>query len=210
MPLAIRRPCRRRRPAKLAAPGDVSRRTGDGAAWIRCRSISRPISRRAARRRCHARDTDVVASDPDHSEAVGHLRGADPVLAAIIDQVGPCMLGSSTDRGGPAHDHYGALLRAIVGQQLSVSAARSIYRRLIDRYGGRTPPPAQRLADGPDEMRAAAGLSRSKVVFLRDLAERVGSGELVLEDLDELPDEDVAAKLIEVKGIGQWTVDMFL
>jgi len=59
-------------------------------------------------------------------------------------------------------------------------------------------------------MRAAAGLSRSKVVFLRDLAERVASKELVLEDLDELPDEDVAANLIEVKGIGQWTVDMFL
>ena len=98
--------------------------------------------------------------DPDHSEAVAHLRGADPVMAAIIERVGPCMLGASTDRGGPAHDHYGALVRAIVGQQLSVSAARSIYGRLTDRYGGRTPKPARLLADDPDELRAAAGLSR--------------------------------------------------
>ena len=131
-------------------------------------------------------------------------------MREVIKAVGPCRLGSATDRGGPAHDHYGALLRAIVGQQLSVSAARSIYSRLTARYGGRTPTPAELLADDPDEMRAAAGLSRSKVVFLRDLAERVGSGELVLEDLDERPDAEVAQKLIEVKGIGQWTVDMFL
>jgi DNA-3-methyladenine glycosylase II len=152
----------------------------------------------------------VVASDPDHSEAVGHLRGADPVLAAIIDQVGPCMLGSSTDRGGPAHDHYGALLRAIVGQQLSVSAARSIYRRLTDRYGGRTPSSAQLLEDGPEALREAAGLSRAKVAFLRDLAERLETGTLRLDDIEDVPDDEVARRLIEVKGVGQWTVDMYL
>jgi DNA-3-methyladenine glycosylase II len=147
---------------------------------------------------------------PDHSKAVRHLRKADPRMREIIEAVGPCLLGHATDRGGPAHDHYGALLRAIVGQQLSVSAARSIYARLTARYNGRTPTPRQLLKDDPEEMRAAAGLSRSKVAFLRDLAERVASKDLVLEDLDDLPDEDVAAKLIEVKGIGQWTVDMFL
>jgi DNA-3-methyladenine glycosylase II len=149
-------------------------------------------------------------AEPDHSKAVRHLRKADPRMREIIEAVGPCKLGHVTDRGGPAHDHYGALLRAIVGQQLSVSAARSIYARLTARYNGRTPTPRQLLRDDPEEMRAAAGLSRSKVVFLRDLAERVASKELVLEDLDDLPDEDVSAKLIEVKGIGQWTVDMFL
>ena len=148
--------------------------------------------------------------DPDHSEAVAHLRGADPVMAAIIERVGPCMLGASTDRGGPAHDHYGALVRAIVGQQLSVSAARSIYGRLTDRYGGRTPKPARLLADDPDELRAAAGLSRSKVVFLRDLAERLETGALELGDIEDVPNEEVAARLLEVKGVGQWTVDMYL
>jgi DNA-3-methyladenine glycosylase II len=148
--------------------------------------------------------------DPDHSEAVEHLRQADPVMAGIIDRVGRCELGSRTDRGGPAHDHYGALLRAIVGQQLSVSAARSIYGRLTDRYGGRTPTPAQILADDPEELRPAAGLSRAKVLFLRDLAERLESGALRLDDLEGVPADEVARRLIEVKGVGQWTVDMYL
>jgi DNA-3-methyladenine glycosylase II len=149
-------------------------------------------------------------SDPDHSEAVEHLRGADPVMAGIIERVGPCLLGSRTDRGGPAHDHYGALLRAIVGQQLSVSAARSIYGRLTERYGGRTPTPQELLADEPEELRAAAGLSRAKVVFLRDLADRLESGALRLDDIEEVPDGEVASRLLEVKGVGQWTIDMYL
>src|SRR5437868_9907222 len=131
-------------------------------------------------------------------------------MAGIIERVGPCMLGSRTDRGGPAHDHYGALVRAIVGQQLSVSAARSIYGRLTDRYGGRTPTPAELLADDPDAVRAAAGLSRSKVVFLRDLAERLDSSDLRLDDIEDTPDDEVARRLLEVKGVGQWTVDMYL
>jgi DNA-3-methyladenine glycosylase II len=151
-----------------------------------------------------------MPADPDYSEAVEHLRAADPVMAGIIERVGPCMLGTRTDRGGPAHDHYGALLRAIVGQQLSVAAARSIYGRLTDRYGGRTPSPARLLADDPEELRAAAGLSRSKVAFLRDLAERLESGELRLNDMEDIPDEKVAQRLVEVKGVGQWTIDMYL
>jgi DNA-3-methyladenine glycosylase II len=146
----------------------------------------------------------------DHRGAVAHLQRVDPVMASIIDRVGPCMLGHPTDRGGPAPDHYGALVRSIVGQQLSVMAARSIVARLHERFGGRTPTPRQILADDPEELRAAAGLSRSKVTFLRDLAEHVDSGALVLEELDALPDEEVANRLVQVKGIGQWTVDMFL
>ena len=146
----------------------------------------------------------------DHSEATEHLRKSDPVMAGIIERVGPCMLGSPNDRGGPAPDHYGALVRAIVGQQLSTSAARSIYGRLTSRFGGTTPSPSELLADDPEELRAASGLSRGKVNFLRDLAERVETRSLVLEELDRLPDGEVAARLIEVKGVGQWTVDMFL
>jgi DNA-3-methyladenine glycosylase II len=131
-------------------------------------------------------------------------------MRGIIERVGPCLLGSATDRGGPAYDHYGALVRAIVGQQLSTSAARSIYGRLTARFGGRTPTPREVLADEPEALRAAAGLSRSKVLFLRDLAERIEDGSLVLEDLDGLEDDAVGAELIQVKGVGQWTVDMFL
>jgi len=130
------------------------------------------------------------------------------VLARIIDSVGP--LGDA--RAGRPHreDHYGALVRAIVGQQLSVRAAQAIYGRLTERFGGRPPTPQEILADEPEELRAAAGLSRAKVGFLRSLAEHVISGELELERLADLDDEQVIGELTAVKGIGMWSAHMFL
>jgi DNA-3-methyladenine glycosylase II len=122
--------------------------------------------------------------------------------------VGP--LGDSRDGRPHPDDHYGALVRTIVGQQLSVAAARAIYGRLTDRFGGRPPTPQEILADDPEALRTAAGLSHAKVRFLRSLAEHVLSGELELERLDQLDDEKVAAELTAVKGIGQWSTDMFL
>src|SRR6202042_652576 len=92
-------------------------------------------------------------------------------------------------------DHYGALVRTITGQQLSVLAARAIYARLTARFDDRAPTPQEILDDDPEELRAAAGLSRAKVGFLRSLAEHVLSGELELERLDELGEEDVIAEL---------------
>jgi DNA-3-methyladenine glycosylase II len=91
-----------------------------------------------------------------------------------------------------------------------VIAARAIYGRVLERYGGRTPAPAELLADDPDALRAAAGLSRAKVAFLRSLAEHVMSGELELDRLEELGDEEVIAELTAVKGIGAWSAHMFL
>jgi DNA-3-methyladenine glycosylase II len=130
------------------------------------------------------------------------------VLAALIDATGPL---PDARAGRPARDdHYGALVRTIVGQQLSVSAARAIYGRLAERFGGRPPTPAEILADDPEQLRAAAGLSRAKVSFLRSLAEHVLSGELELERLDALSDEEVTAELVAVKGLGTWSADMFL
>jgi DNA-3-methyladenine glycosylase II len=139
--------------------------------------------------------------------ALDHLRAADPVLRGLIDDFGPDGL---PPRRGPAADHYGALVRSIVGQQLSTKAARSIYERLTERYGGRTPTPSEILADDPDEVRSAAGLSRAKVGFLRSLAEHVIDRSLELERLDTLPDEEVIAELTAVKGLGPWTAHMFL
>jgi DNA-3-methyladenine glycosylase II len=136
------------------------------------------------------------------------LRSADPVLGSLIDAVGVDALGDA--RAGRPDDHYGALVRAIVGQQLSTKAARTIYLRLCERYGGRTPTPAELLADDLDALRLAAGLSRAKASYLKSLAEHVVSGELELERFDEMPDEQIAAELIAVKGLGQWTVDMYL
>jgi DNA-3-methyladenine glycosylase II len=142
------------------------------------------------------------------AKATEHLRESDPVLAAIIERTGKL---PSARQGRPElDDHYGALVRAIVGQQLSVLAARAIYGRLTARFDGRPPTPLELLADDPEELRAAAGLSRAKVGFLRSLAEHVVSGELELERLDQLDDEDVIAELVAVKGIGEWSAHMFL
>lgn len=135
------------------------------------------------------------------------LRAADPVLRRLIDAIGP--LDHEQRRRGRPRDPYGALLRSIVGQQLSTKAARSIYTRLTELFSGRAPAPQDLLEADPEALRAA-GLSRAKVAYLRSLAEHVLAGELELERLAELPDEEVSVQLTAVKGLGQWTADMFL
>ncbi len=130
------------------------------------------------------------------------------MLAGIIDAVGA--LPDAREGRPDSDDHYGALVRAITGQQLSVRAAQAIYGRLTARFGDRPPTPQEIIADDPEELRAAAGLSRAKVSYLRSLAEHVLSGELELERLDELSDEEAIAELVAVKGLGLWTAQMFL
>ena len=144
---------------------------------------------------------------PYSDEAVRHLSVVDPVMAAIVDRVGPLDLEART-RGRP-EDAYGALVRSITGQQLSVKAARTIYLRLADLYGGRTPAPDELIATDPDDLRAA-GLSYAKAAYLRDLAERVQDGRLELDRFPEMDDRAVSAELTAVKGVGQWTADMFM
>jgi DNA-3-methyladenine glycosylase II len=101
-------------------------------------------------------------------------------------------------------------VRGIAGQQLSVLAARAIWRKLLARFDGRTPTPEEILADDPDALRVAAGFSRAKVAYLRSLAEHVVSGDLDLGRLAELPDDEVMRELTAVKGIGVWTAQMYL
>jgi DNA-3-methyladenine glycosylase II len=141
--------------------------------------------------------------------ADAHLRAADPVMARLIDDLGGPLPLEPDFRGRPT-DHYGALVRGIAGQQLSVKAASSIWRRLLDRFGGHTPTPAEILADDPEALRVAAGFSHAKVKYLRSLAEHVVSGELDLDGLADLPDSEVMRELTAVKGIGEWTGHMFL
>ncbi|MGZ4182317.1 MAG: DNA-3-methyladenine glycosylase family protein [Solirubrobacteraceae bacterium] len=142
------------------------------------------------------------------ADAVAALRAADPVLARVIDEVGPDGPG---DLGVTrSSDRYGALVRSIVGQQLSTRSAQAIYGRLTDRFGGRTPTPVEVLEDDPDELRQSVGLSHAKGAYLRSLAEHVLDGSLDLEHLDRLPDEEVIAALTAVRGIGPWSADMFL
>jgi DNA-3-methyladenine glycosylase II len=140
-------------------------------------------------------------------KALAALREADPVMARLIDEHTTLVRRDlRRDRRG---DAYGALLRSIVGQQLSTKAASTIYGRLIESFDGHAPTPQQLLAADPETIRAA-GLSRAKVAYLRDLAQHVEEGTLELDRLDELPDEEVSAQLTAIKGLGQWTADMFL
>jgi DNA-3-methyladenine glycosylase II len=134
------------------------------------------------------------------------------VLRDLIDGVdGGEGLGERAGRRGlHPDDHYGALVRSIVGQQLSTKAARAIYERLLAHFGGHTPTPNEVLAADPEEMRVAAGLSHAKVGFLRSLAEHSLDGSLELAKLNKLSDEEVTAELVAVKGVGAWTADMFL
>jgi len=141
--------------------------------------------------------------------ADAHLRACDPVMARLIDDHGgPLPLAGDT-RGRP-DELYGALVRSIAGQQLSVKAAAAIWRKLLDRFDGRTPTPEQILADDPASLRAAAGFSRAKVSYLRSLAEHVLAGELELDRLRELGDGEVVAELTAVRGIAEWTAQKFL
>ncbi|HTT27587.1 MAG TPA: DNA-3-methyladenine glycosylase [Solirubrobacteraceae bacterium] len=142
------------------------------------------------------------------AKAIAALREADPVLRDVIDGIGAN--GLEDFRHYLPSDSYATLIRAIAGQQLSNAAAASIYNKLIARYGGRAPTPAEILAEDPEELRVAAGLSHAKVRYLRSLAEHVLDGSLDLDHLDELPDEEVIAELVAVKGLGLWSAQMFL
>jgi DNA-3-methyladenine glycosylase II len=141
-----------------------------------------------------------------HSPSIRHLKRVDPVLAGVIDRVGPCRLEPRQEG-----THFDALVRSIVYQQLSGKAASTILGRVHALYGDRSPTPAELLAT-PDETLRAAGLSRQKLSYLKDLASRVQSGEVPLdaEQIDHLGDDEIIERLVRVKGIGRWTVHMFL
>ena len=139
---------------------------------------------------------------PDWSGATRHLRDRDPVLRALIRRIGPCTL-------APRPNAFGTLVGAIVAQQISAAAARSIHKRLWALTRGRPPTPRDVLKRREATLRRV-GLSRQKIAYLRDLASRVDSGELDLPALEAMEDEAVRAALTAVRGIGNWTADMHL
>ena len=139
-----------------------------------------------------------------YRSAISHLRSVDPVLGTIIDRVGPCRL--EPRRTGT---HYDALVRSIVFQQLSGKAASTIHRRFCEIYPGKRPRAEHVLTTRDDALRAA-GLSRQKIGYLRDLSARVADRSLPLAHLGRLPDDAIIEHLVQVKGIGRWTVQMFL
>jgi DNA-3-methyladenine glycosylase II len=140
----------------------------------------------------------------NHRASIRHLKRVDPLLAEVIETVGPCKMQLRTEG-----THYEALVRSIVFQQLSGKAASTILARFHALYPENTPTPAAVIATS-DEMLRSAGLSRQKIGYLRDLSLKVSNGELPLDHVDGLADDDLIAHLVQVKGIGRWTAQMFL
>ena len=148
---------------------------------------------------------------PTAAQARKALAASDPVLAALIEEIGPLDVSERERRRKTVRpdDAFGALVRAVVGQQLSTKAARTIYGRLLDLFDGRVPGPED-LIDASEADLRGVGLSGRKVEYLRDLAGHVLRGELELERLADLDDDDVIAEIVAVRGFGQWSAEMFL
>ena len=133
-----------------------------------------------------------------------YLKKSDPVMAKLIAEIGPCRY--ETKNFGT---HFDALCRSIIYQQLSTKAAGTIHGRFLDLFADRQPTPDALLALSEETLRGV-GLSRQKLNYLRDLASKVHQNELPLDHLDELPDQEIIDYLVQVKGIGVWTAQMFL
>ena len=130
-----------------------------------------------------------------------HIYRRDKNLAEIIDIVGPCEL-------GPKRENYTALLRAIIGQQLSVMASASIYAKFLS--GLRGDPAPEKILKTPHHVLRAYGLSNAKVKYVKDLSEHILSGRLTFRGVNKKSDEKIIEELMAVKGIGEWTAQMYL
>jgi DNA-3-methyladenine glycosylase II len=141
------------------------------------------------------------------AEAIRHLQRVDPVMKRLLAEAGAFKLKLNRHR-------FQMLVRSIVSQQISTKAARAIQRKLDESLGlpksASGPVMAQAIADQTDEQLRAAGLSGQKVSYLRDLAERTLDGRLKLDRIGRLSDEEAIEHLVQVKGIGRWTAQMFL
>jgi DNA-3-methyladenine glycosylase II len=138
-----------------------------------------------------------------YEEAAAHVAKHDPVLAPVI-----AAAGLSTMR--PHRNYYQALVGSIISQQLSVKAADTIERRFCELFGStEMPSPEQILTKDIEELRSV-GLSRGKAAYVRDLAQHVVDGSVQFNQLDHMSNDEIITELTAVKGIGVWTVHMFL
>lgn len=145
-----------------------------------------------------ARDDKVLAD----------LKASDRKLARLIESTEPVDL-ASWRRARRLDDAFATLVYGIIGQQISGYAARAIAGRLRDQFGGRMPTPAELAATDGATLRKV-GLSRAKVEYVHSLAQHILSGEIQIDRLHTLPDEEVRRQLTSSKGIGPWSADMFL
>jgi 3-methyladenine DNA glycosylase/8-oxoguanine DNA glycosylase len=143
----------------------------------------------------------------DPSAAVEHLRASDAGLARVIDAAGPFRLELKK-----TPSIFGALAEAIVYQQLAGKAAATIYARVCALFPrAHEGPTAEQILRVSDEKLRGAGLSRPKLLALRDLARRAAGGEIpTLADVHRMEDEEIVSRLSAVRGIGRWTVEMLL
>ena len=141
----------------------------------------------------------------DWRAASRHLSKVDPALAAVIRRVGPCTL-------APRRDYFVALCKAIYSQQISVAVAAALFGRFRDVFPNRrpTPPLVLRAFEGDGAALRGCGLSRQKAVYLRDLAQHFVDGRIRTRRLSRMSDQQVIEALVNVKGIGRWTAEMFL
>lgn len=135
-------------------------------------------------------------------QAAAQLAASDTVLAPVIEKAGLCPI-------RPHKNYYWELVDSIISQQLSVKAAASIEKRFQELFASDVPTPEQILEKSVDELRTV-GLSRPKANYIRDLASHIASGELDLSKLEQKSNDEIAAELTAVKGIGEWTAHMFL
>ena len=135
--------------------------------------------------------------------AIDEVASRDPVLANLVTLVGPI-----TSRPRSTDGHFGALVRAIVFQQLAGRAAQAIHGRVIAAVGGQLTPEA--FTTVTDEQLRAAGLSRNKLASLRDLSAKVLDGTVDLNEGQRGSDDEIIARLSTVRGIGRWTAEMYL
>jgi len=140
------------------------------------------------------------------SDALRHLGRVDPVMAQLIRRAGPYKH-KSERRLGP----YEALLRAVAHQQLTAKAANTILGRFYALYGGTNFPEPARLAGTPDEHLRGCGFSRAKAAALKDIAAKTLDGTIpARRALARMKDETIIERLVEARGVGRWTVEMFL
>jgi DNA-3-methyladenine glycosylase II len=135
-------------------------------------------------------------------QAEAHLAKNDKKLAPIIKAAGPCRI-------EPHTDHYGELVGSIVGQQLSSIAAGTIWRRVLDLFGGQMPAPED-LIKVEDQKLRDVGLSWAKVRYVKDLAQHILDGRLDLDHIATMPNEQIIEQLTAVKGLGEWSAHMFM
>ena len=139
----------------------------------------------------------------NHNIALRHLSHVDKRIEKLIDKFGP-------PNFNLMNNYYESLIRSIVYQQLSGKAASIIYERFLDLFVFDIyPEPKDILAVSIETLRSS-GLSYQKVNYIRDLSEKWQDGTMNLTDIDSMTDEEISSELIKVKGIGQWTADMFL